>query len=88
MLLDGRVRRSYTYSAGAPAISAASAITPRYRADGMPPSQASTTYSHANAGSVSVSDAVRSTRQRIFLWMPSSEPSQRSRFSSSSLVTS
>lgn len=29
MLLAGRVRRSCTYSAGAPAISAASAITPR-----------------------------------------------------------
>jgi DNA-binding protein YbaB len=39
----GRVRRSCTYSPGAPAISAASAITPRYRADGSPPSQASTT---------------------------------------------
>jgi DNA-binding protein YbaB len=43
MLRAGRVRRSWTYSAGAPAISAASAITPRYRADGSPPSQASTT---------------------------------------------
>ena len=43
MFRAGRVRRSWTYSAGAPAISAASAITPRYRADGSPPSQASTT---------------------------------------------
>src|SRR5258708_2274076 len=43
MLRAGRVRRSCTYSPGAPAISAASAITPRYRADGSPPSQASST---------------------------------------------
>jgi DNA-binding protein YbaB len=43
ILRAGRVRRSCTYSPGAPAISAASAITPRYRADGSPPSQASTT---------------------------------------------
>ena len=51
----------------------------------MPPSYASITYSHASTGSVVVSDDVRSTRHRIFLWMPSSEPSQRSRFFSSSL---
>ena len=63
-------------------------MTPRYRADGRPPSQASSTYSHASTGSVSVSDEIRSTRQRIFLCTPNSDPSQRSRLFSSAGVMS
>nr|CRL82516.1 hypothetical protein CPGR_05738 [Mycolicibacter nonchromogenicus] len=94
MLRAGRVRRLRTYSSGAPAIWAASATTPRYLADGSPRSQASTTYSHANTGAGSLSTgsevmpSTRSTRRRIFLSMPNSEPSQLSMFFSSSGVTS
>ncbi|SKV13678.1 Uncharacterised protein [Mycobacteroides abscessus subsp. abscessus] len=35
-----------------------------------------TTYSQASTGSVVVSDDSRSIRQRILVWIPSSEPSQ------------